>query len=356
MTAPTHEQVHRAGPVIDLHLDSLLWTRLVGYDLSRRHRNIFPRSPYGFHSDLPRMLAGGVTGAYFGLHSWPFTGERAFREIVRQVEAFHGIVARDRRLRFGDSPEAFLAAHADGVVAGTMGLEGAHGINGRLERVEYLYEAGVRYMTLAHFHRNRAATPALGWRANEEDGLSAYGRELVHEMNRVGMIVDCAHLNETCRLEVAQRTTRPILVTHTGVKAVVDHPRNISDASIRAVAKTGGVIGIMFAPIFISGRLLGTIGDVVAHVRHVHDLVGIEHVAIGTDFDGFIPTVPKEVQDIAALPTFTAALLHDGFEPAQISAVLGGNVIAFLQRHAALTTLSEDRARSGNIEGSKTVS
>jgi len=96
--------VHRSGPNIDLHLDTLLWERLLGYDLSKRHRNWFPRSPFGFHSDLPRMLEGGMSGAFFGLHSWPFAGESAYVEIVRQIEGFHKLAGRDARIRYGCFP------------------------------------------------------------------------------------------------------------------------------------------------------------------------------------------------------------------------------------------------------------
>ncbi|OIP42251.1 MAG: hypothetical protein AUK47_04800 [Deltaproteobacteria bacterium CG2_30_63_29] len=325
--------VHRSGPNIDLHLDTLLWERLLGYDLSKRHRNWFPRSPFGFHSDLPRMLEGGMSGAFFGLHSWPFAGESAYVEIVRQIEGFHKLAGRDARIRYGCTPEHFEAGHRDSVIVGCLGVEGAHAINGKLERVEFLYEAGVRYMTLAHFNRNRAATPAMGVGANEREGLSGFGRELVAEMNRIGMIVDCAHLNERCRLEVCEQTTRPVMVTHTGVKGVVDHRRNISDASIEAVAATGGIIGIMFAPVFTSGRLLGTTAEVVAHVEHVVKVAGIEHVAVGTDLDGFIPTLPKEIRDMSDFPIFTECLTRGAWTDTEIRMILGGNVLKFLSRY-----------------------
>lgn len=328
-------RVHRAGPNIDLHLDTLLWHRLVGYDLRRRHRNRLPRSPYGFHSDLPRMQEGGLGGAFFGLHAWPFTGERAWREVVRQIEVFHHYCAMDSRLRYGGTADDFERGHAEGVLVGCLGVEGAHCIHGRLERIEELYEAGVRYLTLAHFSRNEAATPAMGWGRNERDGLTGFGRELVAEMDRVGMIIDCAHLNEPCRLEAARLSRRPVWVTHTGVKGVYDHARNISDESIRAVAETGGLIGVIFAPIFLGGGLLGDLSDVVRHIRHIGALVGLEHVAVGTDLDGFIPTLPREIDDMSKLPAFTAALLEAGFSDDEVRGILGDNVLRFLRRYAA---------------------
>lgn len=341
-------RVHRAGPNIDLHLDSLLWHRLFGYDLRRRHRNRLPRSPYGFHSDLPRMLEGGMSGAYFGLHAWPFSGERAWREVVRQIEVFHDYCASDARLRHGTTAEDFERGHADGLVVGCLGVEGAHCINGRLERVEQLYEAGVRYLTLAHFNRNRAATPAMGWGKNEHEGLSGFGRELVAELDRVGIIVDCAHLNEPCRLEAARLSRRPVWVTHSGVKGVLDHARNVSDASIDAIAATGGLIGIIFAPIFISGRLFGGVDDIIRHIRYVGERVGLEHVAVGTDFDGFIPSLPAGIADMSQLPVFTAALLGAGFSDDETRAILGGNVLRFLRRYQASGERREEDRRAAS--------
>lgn len=334
--ATTIEAVHTSGPVIDLHLDSLLWHRLVGYDITQRHRNRVPGRPWGFHSDLPRMIEGGVTGAFFGIHAWPFTGERAWNETVRQIEIFHEYVARDPRLSHAKAPDDFVAASASErpMVAGALGVEGAHCINGRLERIEQLWHVGVRYLTLAHFNRNRAATPSMGWGRNERDGLTGFGRELVAELDRVGMIADLAHLNEPCRLEAAALSEGPVWVTHTGVKSVRDHPRNISDQSIDAVAESGGVIGIIFAPVFMAPGLRVCVADLIAHVDHIAARVGIEHVAIGTDFDGFIPSTPREIPDIAAMRALTGALLDAGYTAEETRGVLGENALRSLRRRA----------------------
>jgi membrane dipeptidase len=145
--------------------------------------------------------------------------------------------------------------------------------------------------------------------------------------------MDCAHLNEPGRREALALAKRPAIISHTGVKGVFNHPRNVSDESLRALAKNGGVVGIMFAPVFLGGKRKGSVGDVVRHIRHVIDLIGPRHVAVGSDLDGFIPSTPRGLEDMAALPALTRALLESGLDQTIVRGVLGQNVMDFWQRY-----------------------
>lgn len=198
-------------------------------------------------------------------------------------------------------------------------------LNGRLERIAELAARGTAYMTLVHLRSNRAASNGFGLGANERDGLSGYGREVVAELERCGITVDVAHTNDRGLLDVAAMATRPLLCTHTGLKSVHAHGRNISDEAVRAVAATDGVIGIIFAPVFLAGRLRADSRCIADHIERVVELVGIRHVAIGSDYDGWVPSIPNDQRDCRDLWRVVAVLLERGWTQAQLDALLSRN-------------------------------
>ena len=311
--------------LLDLHVDSLLATRLFGYDVTRRHRAALRGQPILWHCDLPRMREAGYRAATFGLHAWNFEYEGAWRECCRQLDLFDALVARGELRRPSSHADWVANTTGDEALLAAPGVEGAHMLNGRLERIEVLSARGAAYMTLVHLRGNRAAANGFGIGANERDGLSGYGREVVSELERCGVTVDVAHVNDRGLLEVAAMAKRPLLCTHTGLKSVHAHGRNISDEAVHAIAATDGVIGIIFAPVFLAGRLRSDSRCIADHIERVVSLVGVRHVALGSDYDGWVPSIPIDQRDCRDLWRIVAILLERGWSREDLDRLLSRN-------------------------------
>jgi len=319
--------LHDDCVVMDLHCDVLLNETLLGYDPRRRHRNRVPGSPWLFHADIPRLQAGGVTAVAMGLVVNPLRRRSAVRATfdgLRQMAAWQR--KAPEQVLLADVADDIETAHASNRIALFGGLEGAHGLNGRLDVLQQMRERGLRYVGLAHFSRNRACAPAFGWRSSRAAGLTDHGRELVDELNRLRIMVDLAHVNRPGFLEAARRSNAPVIVSHTGVSGVYPKWRNIDDEQLRAVAETGGVACIIFAPTYLGGRPRVDSAGIVAHIRHVIDAVGEDHVGLGSDLDGFI-VPPRDMPDISFLPVLTWRLLEAGLSEGAIRKCLGGNML-----------------------------
>ncbi len=322
------KQLHDDCLVFDLHCDTLLNQTLLGYDVTKRHTNRLPMSPFLFHADIPRMKEGGVGAVALGLVVNPLRRRKsalnATRRALGQVRGWEASAPDDVALI--STADDILAARAAGKLAVFGGLEGAHGLGGDATAIPSLREAGMRYVGLAHFSRNRACTPAFGWRANRTDGLTDHGRDVVDACNEHRVIVDLAHINRPGFLEAAARSTAPVIVSHTGVRGAHEVWRNIDDEQLRAVADTGGVVCIIFAPVFLNAGLTGTCDGVVRHIRHVIDTVGEDHVGIGTDLDGFV-VPPTDFPDISHMPRLTHLMLTAGMSEGVIRKALGTNML-----------------------------
>ncbi|MBJ93637.1 MAG: peptidase [Rickettsiales bacterium] len=325
--SPEAVALHNDCLIFDLHCDTLLSQALYGYNPARRHQNRLPLSPLTYQSDIPRLKEGGVGAVALGIVTNPLRGNRALsstRRALMDMQDWPRRAPEDVRL-ISTAADIEAARKAD-QIALFGGLEGAHGLGGSLDQLAELRELGLRYIGLAHFSRNFAATPAFGWGADPNAALSDSGRELVEEMNRLGMIVDLAHLNRAGFMETCQRSKAPVMVSHTGVAGASQSWRNIDDTQLRAVAESGGVIGIIFAPIFLGPTLTGSAELIVAHIQHVINVVGEEHVAIGSDFDGFI-IPPSDLPDHSYMPYLTELMLQSGMTEAQIRKCLGANTL-----------------------------
>jgi len=319
--------LHDECLVMDLHCDTLLNETLLGYDSTRRHRNRVPASPWLFHADIPRLKAGGVGAVALGIVVNPLRRKsalRATRQGLAQMASWPDRAPAD--VLIVDSAEDILRAQREGKVAVFGGLEGAHGLGGHLDSLPSLRDAGLRYVGLVHFTKNRAATPAAGFRANQTDGLTDYGRDLVDELAERRILVDLAHLNYAGFLEAAERSPRPVIVSHTGVRGAFDSWRNIDDQQLRAVADSGGVICIIFAPYYLEGRTRGKAEGIVRHIQHVIDVVGEEHVGLGSDFDGFV-VPPIDMPDTSHMPWLTQLMMDAGLSDGQIRKCLGANML-----------------------------
>lgn len=320
------KDLHEQSTVIDLHGDTLMWMKR-GYDFFRRHRRT-PFSAVLSHIDEPRMRMGGLTAQVFGLVTQPFGLGSAFRSASHQVELLHGAaLAHPDRLRVVTEAADILAASRAGARAGLLGLEGVHALEGDLENLSRLAARGLRLCGLSHFSKNPAAHPAIGWGRDDRRGLTPFGEAIIDRCHDLGVVVDLAHINRMGFLEAARRSRDPVVVSHTGVCGVTDIRRNIDDEQIRAVADTGGVVGIIFAFNFVGGY---AIDRVVSHIEHTVRVGGEDCAALGSDFDGAIVPV-RGLSDAADLPNLTAALLERGLRPEVIQKVLGGNVMRVLE-------------------------
>ena len=319
--------LHHDCLAMDLHCDVLLNETLLGYDPRRRHRNRLPGSPWMFHADIPRLKEGGVGAMAMGLVINPLRRRSAVHATfsgLRQMAGWRDKAPGDVALV--DVAADIVAARETGRIGLFAGLEGAHGLAGRLDPLPEMRARGLRYVGLAHFSRNLACAPACGWRSSRTDGLTDHGRELVNELNRLRILVDLAHVNRPGFLEAARRSTAPVIVSHTGVTGVFDSWRNIDDEQLRAVAETGGVVCIIFAPAYLGSRPRVDSRGIVTHIRHVIDVVGQDHVGIGSDLDGFI-VPPRDMPDVSSLPVLTWRMMEAGLSEETIRRCLGGNML-----------------------------
>lgn len=318
--------LHTQSTVIDLHGDTLMWMKR-GYDFFRRHRRT-PLSALLSHIDEPRMRMGGLAAQVFGLVTQPFGLGSAFRSASHQVELLHGAArAHPERLRVVTEAADIRAASRAGARAGLVGLEGVHALEGDLENLNRLAVRGLRLCGLSHFTKNPAAYPAIGWGRDDRRGLTPLGDAIIDRCHELGVLVDLAHINRVGFFEAARRSRDPVVVSHTGVCGVTDIRRNIDDDQIRAVANTGGVVGIIYAFNFVGGN---TVEAVVNHIDHTVRVGGEDCAALGSDFDGFIVPV-RGLSDVADLPNLTAALLARGLRREVVQKILGGNVLRVLE-------------------------
>jgi microsomal dipeptidase-like Zn-dependent dipeptidase len=336
------QALHERIAVADLHNDFLLWNR----DLLTRYER--------GHSDLPRLIEGRIAlqtfsvvtkvpsgRSYQGTPSdsdqitylvaaqrWPVrTWTSLTQRALYQAEKLHGFAdAAGNKLTIlrsqPDLENAVMARVDDPErVAGLLAIEGLHALEGDIEQVNVLADAGFRMMGLLHLHDNDIGGSATGL---EKGGLTPFGQRVVQRLEERKLLIDLAHASEAVIDDVLELTNRPVVVSHTGVRATCDTPRNLSDRQIRAIAAQGGVIGVGTWPTVVCSTDPAAIARAM---RHVADLVGVDHVALGSDFDGTV----KPPFDASGLVVLTEALLEAGFSEPEIRNIMGGNVIRLLR-------------------------
>ncbi len=320
--------LHDEVPVIDLHADTPKLMHRLRFDISRRHQRPLPgRLNYAGHVDLPRMHDGGVAAQIFGMWTVPYPQRGCAASIHRQLDAIDAAVAKHPDLfTWAATPGEIRAAQARGQVAALAGIEGAHALEGRLDHIEPFVRRGVRYIGLMHFSRNQLGSPAFGRGADVSVGLTRFGKDVVREMNRCGVVVDLAHINRKGFFDALELTQSPVMVSHTGVVGVHEHWRNIDDEQLRAVADNGGCVGIIFAPKFLGGHGIEAVCD---HLLHIIDVAGEDVPALGSDFDGGV-VPPTGLEDIACMPKLTAALAARGLGRDTLKKILGENALRVL--------------------------
>jgi membrane dipeptidase len=340
--ATVARRVLATSPLVDGHND-LPWAIRESEDAPHDVRAYDLRHTTLGHTDIQR-LRDGMVGAQFWSVYIPMAAvaEGAAKVQLEQIDIAKQVFARYPDV-FAEAPNtsAVRAAWGDGKIASIIGMEGGHAIENSLGALRAYYELGARYMTLTHGGNNDWADSATDDPVH--DGLSAFGEEVVREMNRLGMLTDLSHTAPSTMHDVLDVAEAPVIFSHSSARGVTDHPRNVPDDVLTRLPENGGVVMITFVPTFIStevrewGQLSeaeragrptprATIDDVIRHIEHVRDLAGIDHVGIGADFDG-ITAVPVGLEDVSTFPALFEELARRGWSEADMRKLAGENVM-----------------------------
>ncbi|MFL6144184.1 MAG: dipeptidase [Labedaea sp.] len=327
------------NPVIDGHND-LPWAlrSRFGPDARDVLAGIDLRQPQPeLHTDLARLRRGGVGGQFWSVYvPCELTGHTAVTAVLEQIELVHALVAAyPEHLRLAGTADEVEAAIAAGRVASLLGAEGGHCIAESLGVLRTLHRLGVRYLTLTH-NKN------VPWADSATDepvagGLTGFGRAVVAEMNRLGMLVDLSHVAPSTMRDALDATAAPVIFSHSSCRAVHDHPRNVPDDVLERLAGNGGVCMVTFVPKFVSPNTEARVADVVAHLEHAREVAGVEHIGIGGDYDG-VAAVPVGLEDVSTYPVLFEALLDRAWSPADLAKLAGHNVLRVLRAAADVAT------------------
>lgn len=359
----------KTTPLVDGHND-LPWALRLLPEVDETRSAAFgvdlEQSQPRLQTDFPRLRAGGVGVQFWSVYvPCRLSGDSAVTAVIQQAELVHTLAAQyPSQLRIVGTAAEARAAFADGRIASLLGAEGGHSINESLGVLRALYRLGVRYMTLTHNDNTPWADsatdePAVG-------GLNDFGRDVVREMNRIGMLVDLSHVAATTMRDVLDVAEAPVIFSHSSCRAVADHPRNVPDDVLRRLPDNGGVCMVTFVPAFVSPDLvewdrsvkaaMASVGAkhadldqrhefldswdgpkppkvgleaVVAHVEHAREVAGIDHIGIGGDYDG-VGELPVGLEDVSTYPALFAALLDRGWSEEDCAKLAGENVLRAL--------------------------
>ncbi|EFL15540.1 dipeptidase [Streptomyces sp. C] len=371
-------------PVVDGHND-LPWAlrQQVRYDLDRR--DIAGDQSDHLHTDLPRLRAGGVGAQFWSVYvRSDYSGDEAVSATLEQIDAVDQLITRyPGSLVRALTADDMEAARAEGRIASLMGAEGGHSINNSLATLRALHQLGVRYMTLTH-------NDTIDWADSATDeprhgGLTEFGREVVREMNRIGMLVDLSHVAATTMRDALDTSRAPVIFSHSSARAVCDHPRNVPDDVLERLPGNGGVAMATFVPKFIlpaavewtlaadenlrahgfhhldttpeamalhrefeaaRPRPVATAATVADHLDHMREVAGVDHIGIGGDFDGTAFT-PAGLDDVSGYPNLIAELIGRGWSRADLAKLTWSNAVRVLRdAESASRDLSATRGPS----------
>jgi membrane dipeptidase len=362
-------QLHFSSIVLDTHDDTTQRFFAKDYDLGARN-------PEG-HVDIPRMREGGMNAIFFSI--WidgRIMGPPAVQKALDQIDAVRENVKKHSNdMMLARTADDVRRAHAQGKIAALMGVEGGHMIGNDIRIVRIFADLGVRYMTLSHFYNDEWADSSTDKPVH--NGLTDFGKEVVREMNRQGMMVDISHVSDKTFYDALEVSKAPLLASHSSCRAICDHARDMSDDMIKALAAKGGVIQINYERSFIDqaykdaydretggavahlsavtkscnndeaciSREMATLEKkltaegklpmvswerIVDHIDHVVKLVGADHVGLGSDFDG--ADMPAGMEDCSKLPKITEALLRKGYSEGDIRKILGENTLRVMEQ------------------------
>jgi membrane dipeptidase len=359
-TAVSDAELHRRAIVIDTHSDCTQRIAHGGID--------FATAQPDMHVDLPKMRAGGLDAEFFSIFvgPWQTAPDRYFAEALAQFDAVHAMIrANPETIAWARSAADIRANAARGRISALFGVEGGHALlpgddDQLIDHLRAFHERGARYLTLTW----SIASPIGGSSGDDSDGrgLTDVGRRIIDEMERLGVMVDVSHVSDPLFWDVIRYARKPVIASHSSARELANVPRNMTDAMLRAVARNGGAVCVNFGPAFLDQdyfareqavmarvRALSLPPDrfwptvraeasqlppvplsrLVDHIEHVARVAGIDHVCLGSDFDG-IPTTPAGLEDVSKLPALTAELRRRGYGPADVEKILGGNVLRVL--------------------------
>jgi len=357
-------RIHAETIGVDSHIDTLQRVLNGKEDISQRTGK--------GHVDLPRLREAGMRAPFFALYvPTYYKGSEAVRRTLQLRDAMQSLLdAHPDQIELALSASDVEQIAKTGKIAAVLTIESGHAIDDNLAVLRIYHRLGIRSMTLTHFRNTSWADSSTD--KPEHNGLTDFGREVVREMNRIGMIVDISHVSDKTFYDALAVTSKPVIASHSSCRALTDVPRNMTDDMIRALGKNGGVVGINFGAGFLSqkeveaarrnfaaraavdpgltGRALdefamkdyldtysmmkpnlATIQDAVAHIDHVVKLVGVDHVGIGSDWDG-ISSVPAGLEDVSKMPLLTAALLERGYSEQDAKKILSGNFLRVMRQ------------------------
>ena len=321
----------RSCDVIDLHIDTFIPVRLYGYDPGRNHRFSMTGGRFFGHLDVPRAVAAGLTGAMWSITTNPFRSPGGrWRTFLKNLERLEGWIDRTPELRGVRTASEYDAARAAGKHACLVAVQGGNCFDAAPASVASVPNRSITRVTVLHLTHSRlgaTSTPIPGWRRSR--GLTAAGRRLVEALNAERVFVDLAHIHPDGfwdAVEVHDKT-QPLIDTHTGVKGVSRVWRNLDDKQLKAIADTGGTIGVIFSAHFLGGVRGSTSGRaVLSHLQHIIDVVGDDFASLGSDFDGAI-IPPPDLRTPGAYPRLVQYMLEAGWSETRIRKILGGNFL-----------------------------
>lgn len=312
------QTIHSKYTLIDLHNDVL--EVMVGdpnYHLADLH-------DYN-HTDIPRLQLGGLDVQFFSIWVSPTAYSNYFDQALVMRDLFYSeLGANPSTIEQALTMQEALDINNQNKIAAVIGVEGGHHIEESIDKLVQLYNAGMRYMTITWNNSISWAISAADTRT-ETQGLNNFGRQVIRTLDSLGVIIDVSHVGIKTIQDILQVTTNPIIASHSGARAIRNHTRNLYDWQIQDIANSGGVIGIVFYPPFLTSPTPAYISDVIAHVDHIVNLVGTDHVAIGSDFDGIGTNVVVGLEDVSKYPDLTLALLEHGYTELEVAKFLGGN-------------------------------
>jgi membrane dipeptidase len=328
-------RVHKSALLIDTHDD--IANEQAGDDRQAAGFDIGIAAPKA-HTDLARLKQGGVGAVFFVSYvAGKYAGNGAYDRGMSFVDSIHHDVVERYPNDFALARTAaeIEAAHKRGKIAALIGLEGGHAIEDNLDKLREFYRRDVRYMTLTHTNTNNWADSSGDTNKSEvkhHNGLTDFGKDVVREMNRLGMMVDISHTADKTFWDALEVSRAPIIASHSNARALANVPRNMTDEMIVALAKKGGVIQVNFNCPFLTTQKPphATVADVVAHIDHIRKITSIDAIGIGSDFDG-IECTPQGLEDVSKFPSLTRALLEKGYSASDIRKIYGGNILRVMK-------------------------
>lgn len=313
------KHIHQRATVFDGHCDTIL-------EVMNHKRTLEKKSTTG-HLDIPRMQEGGVDVQFFAVFIEDiYKPDRSLKRTLQLIDCFYREIEKNQNdILLVTNFNQIKEANKKGKIAAILSIEGGEALEGDLGVLRVLYRLGVRLLTLTWNQRNQIAD-GIG-ESRTGSGLTEFGLKVIDEMNDLGMLIDVSHLSETGFWDVVKRSKAPIVASHSNCYALCPHLRNLKDEQIKALADKGGVIGITFVPNFLTQeKRKTTVEDVVKHIDHLVEKVGVDYVGLGSDFDG-TGGLPLGLEGVDKVPNITKGLLDRGYKEKDIKKILGENFL-----------------------------